>query len=68
MYVYGLSELLIVCGDTHAAWDYTHYVQDTHAVSDYVLLLHNTKFSMPLRLTVQCQLNKEQLMYQQLIN
>ena len=43
------------------------YVHDTHAVSDYVLLLHNTEFSRPLRLIVQCQLNKKPLMCQQLI-
>ena len=27
-------------------------------MSDYVLLLHNAKFSMPLRLSFQCQLKK----------
>ena len=35
------------------------YLDDTHAVSDYVLWLHNTKFHMPLRLTIKCQLNKK---------
>ena len=43
------------------------HIHDTHAVSDYVLLLHNTKFRLPLRLTVQCQLNKKTFMHQQLI-
>ena len=55
MYVYGWSKLL-VCDNTQAVSYYTH---DTHAVSDYVLLLHNTKFGMPLWLTVQCELNKK---------
>ena len=47
------SKLLAKCHIT--------YVYDTHAVLDNVLLLHNTKFGMPLRLTVQCELNKNHL-------
>ena len=67
MGVYGWFKLL-PCDNTQAVSYYIHYIHDTHAVSDYVLVLHNTKFSMPLRLTVQCQLNKKNtLMYQQLI-
>ena len=66
MGVCGWSKLL-VCDSTQAASYYIHYIHKTQAVSDYVLLLHNTKFGMPLRLTVQCQLNKKPLMCQQLI-
>ena len=66
MGVYGWSKLH-GCNNTKAGTYYKHYIHDTHAVSDYVLLLHNKKFSMPLRLTIQCQLNKTLLMYLQLI-
>ena len=34
-------------------------IHDTNAVLDFVLLLHNTKFGMLLRLTVQCHLNEK---------
>ena len=47
-----------MCDNTQATSYYIHYMHDTHAVSDYVLLLHNTKFFTPLTLTVQYQLNK----------
>ena len=56
-----------LCDNTHAMSYYihdTHYIHDTFAVSDYV---HKTKFCMPLRLTVQCNLNQKTLMYQLLI-
>ena len=63
MYLYDWSKLL-VCDNTQAV---SYYIHDTQTVSDYVLLLHNTKFAMPLRLAIQCQLNKKPLMYQKLI-
>ena len=52
---------LIACQNIHAASYYIHYIHDTQEVSNYVLLLHNTKSGMKLRLTVQCQLNKKHL-------
>ena len=55
---------LLACNNTQAA---SYYIHDTHAVSNYVLLLLNTKFGMPLRLTVQYQLNNKPLVYQQWI-
>ena len=45
--VYGFSKLL-ACDKIQALSYYIHYIHDTHAVSDYVLLFHNTKFGMPL--------------------
>ena len=45
-----------------------HYIHDTHACGVRLCaLLHDTMFGMPLRLSVQCQLNKKLLIYQQLI-
>ena len=57
MYVCGWSKLL-VCDNTQVALYYIHYIHDTHAVSDYVLLLRNPNLGMPPRLTIQCQLKK----------
>ena len=43
MGVYGWSKLL-ACDNTQDMSYYIHYIYNTHAVSDYVLILHNTKF------------------------
>ena len=58
---------LLASDNTQATPYFMHYIHDTQAVSDYVLLLHNIKFGMPLRLNVQYQSHKKTLMYQQLI-
>ena len=68
MCIYGGPNCLCVTTLSPQALSYyIHYIHDIHTVSDCVLLLHNTKFGMILSLTVQCQLNKNSLMYQELI-
>ena len=65
MYVYGWSKLL-VRDNTQAASYCIRYRGDMQAVSDYELLLHNTKYANQTHCTMSVK-QKKTLMYQQLI-